>query len=221
MVGEERMVLAEGGMVPDKHLPETAQLLHVLGIVRQMLLPENLQGAVNPRMLLLTLVLVRVKLAQSVQVGDDCLDDLAAQKEHFLVLMVDVLILVAQNLHVDLQNPIKDLLLLRILLVAQLECLEELSQVQFRKETEQLLVGLRHREPKLKELLLIIAFEMLGAISRYERTGLKQVNYHSLIVALEVLVGCSLARPEIRNLVLQHILLDALEYVHYLVIALS
>jgi len=45
--------------------------------------------------------------------------------------MIYILVLVLQNLHVNFQNPIENLLLLRILSIPQLKGFEEFSKVEF------------------------------------------------------------------------------------------
>ena len=94
MVGEECVILVECGMISNEHLPEAAKLLHVLRVIGQVFLPENLQCAVDPGMLLLRLLLVWVQLIERIQVRNDDLDDLSAEEQHLLILMIDVFVLV-------------------------------------------------------------------------------------------------------------------------------
>ena len=73
----------------------------------------------------------------------------------------------------------------------------------------------------MKELFLVVAFEVLGAISCDEGAYLKKIDNNSLVIALVLLVASSLVVKKVGNLVLEDLLLDLLEDVHNLVVALS
>jgi len=111
MVSEEKMMLLERLVVVDEHQPEPAKFLHVLRVIVLGLLPENLERAVHPRVLLVGMLRGLIVL---IQVGDDYLDYFAAKYDDLLVLGVYILILEFEDLKVELQHLIEHNTLLLI-----------------------------------------------------------------------------------------------------------